>query len=198
MQPKLEQLVNKGLVWQGKPSFLQEHDHLRSGSQSLDEKLGGGWQLGGLHECQQQRPFTEQRLIVPLLNQALKRQLPVFWVAPPALPSAAGLTWQLSQSSYHVVIQAAGLEAAWAFEQILLSGSGLALLWLPQENTDAAMVRRWYKAAQSGLQTGFVFTDAEPQTEARAYTNRVLIQHKHNRVDIIKRRYGWPVNNVAL
>ncbi|RUO76269.1 SulA-like SOS-response cell division inhibitor [Idiomarina seosinensis] len=198
MQPKLQQLVTKGLVWQGKPSSLQEHDYLPSGSQPLDEKLGGGWQLGGLHECQQQRPFTEQRLIVPLLNQALQRQLPVFWVAPPALLSAAGLTWQLCQSSYHVVIEASGLEAAWAFEQILLSGSGLALLWLPQQDTDAAMVRRWYKAAQSGLQAGFVFTGVQSQTEARAYTNRVLIQQQHNRLDIIKRRYGWPLHNVAL
>ncbi|WP_404400780.1 SulA-like SOS-response cell division inhibitor [Idiomarina seosinensis] len=198
MQPKLQQLVNKGLLWQGKQSVIQQQDYLRSGSERLDQALGGGWQLSGLHEIQRQQPFTEQRLLTPLLHQSVQRQLPVFWINPPALVSAAGLYWKLSQSSCHIVVKAKGLEAAWAFEQILLSGTGLALLWLPQQDIEPTLVRRCYKAALSGGQAGFVLTGAAGGPEARAYTNRILINAGATHINIVKRRYGWPVSDVAL
>ena len=198
MQPKLKKLVDKGLLWQGSATVDKQHDHLASGSDRLDEVLGGGWQLSALHECQQHHHFTEQRIITPLLEQALARQKVVFWIAPPALVSAAGLVWQLAQSSLHVVITAQGQEAAWAFEQVLRSGAGIALFWGAQQGIDAGMVRRWYKAVQTGRQAGFVFTDIAQQPEARSYTNRVQLLANGCRLDVVKRRYGWPVMNVAL
>lgn len=198
MQPKLKKLVDKGLLWQGKATSGQQKDYLSTGSAQLDELLGGGWQLAGLHEIQRHYPFTEQGLLTPLLKQALSRQITVFWIAPPAVVSASGLAWQLSQQSLQVVINAKGNEAAWAFEQILQSGAGIAFLWQWQSEIDAGMVRRWYKAVQAGKQTGFIFTDIAHQPEARSYTNRVQLQPTVNRVDVVKRRYGWPVMNIDL
>lgn len=198
MQANLQQLVNKGLLWQGKQDSIQQQDYLRSGSKTLDKALGGGWQLGGLHELQREQPFSEQRLLTPILQQSLERQLPVFWINPPALVSAAGLCWQLAQSSYHIVVQAKGIEAAWAFEQILLSGTGTALLWLPQQDIDPTLVRRCYKAVQTGGQTGFILTDPAIEPEARAYTNRVQLNAAASHINIVKRRYSWPVSRVAL
>lgn len=198
MQPKLKKLVDKGLLWQGRPSSGKQQEYLHSGSDVLDKQLGGGWQLDGLHECQRQNEFTEYRLIKPLLQQALVRQVPVFWINPPALVSAAGLSWQLAEPSLQIIVQAQQQNAAWAFEQVLKSGTGIALFWGSQEDIDANKVRRWYKAAQSGHQPGFVFTGIQSQPEARSYTNRIALQHGGVEVDIVKRRYGWPVQKISL
>lgn len=198
MQPKLKKLVDQGLLWQGNSHSSQHQSYCGSGSETLDEILGGGWQLGGLHELQRPSHFIEQRLLVPLLNYALLQQQPVFWINPPALVSAAGLVWQLSQQSLHVVINTSEQEAAWAFEQILQSGTAVAFLWQQQQHINATTVRRWYKAAQTGKQLAFVLTDIAEQPEAKAYTNRLQLKAGSDHVDVIKRRYGWPVTNVAL
>lgn len=198
MQPQLKHLVEKGLLWQGKDSATQHREYLTTGSHALDEQLGGGWQQDGLHECQLSQPFTEQRLLKPLLKQAVTLQQPIFWITPPALLSAAGLAWQLTQSSRQIVVQATGQQAAWAFEQILQSGTGMAFLWAPAQALEASMVRRWYKAIQLGGLPGFVFTNVQKQEEARSYTNRLRLTDNGQRVAIIKRRYGWPVADIAL
>lgn len=198
MQPKLKKLVDQGLLWQGNSRSNHHQLYLGSGSDALDDTLGGGWQLGGLHELQRPHHFIEQRVLAPLLKQAVARQQPVFWINPPALVSAAGLAWQLSQQSLHVVVRVNEKEAAWAFEQILQSGTAIAFLWQQQQHIDAATVRRWYKAIQVGRQLAFVLTDIAEQPEAKAYTNRLQFKSEGDRVDVIKRRYGWPVMNVAL
>lgn len=198
MQPKLKKLVDQGLLWQGKSHSSQHQSYLSSGSDKLDNVLGGGWQLSGLHELQRQCHFVEQRLLTPLLKQALVQQQTVFWINPPALVSASGLAWQLSQQSLHVVIKATDQEAAWAFEQVLQTGTGIALLWQQQQHINASTVRRWYKAVQTGRQAAFVLTDIAKQPEAKAYTNRIQLHQAAARADVVKRRYGWPVMNVDL
>lgn len=198
MQAKLQQLVNKGLLWQADQSFAPAHRYFNTGYSSLDKVLGGGWQAAGLHEWQCQLSFTEQRLLLPLIEQTQQRQLPMFWINPPAQLSAAGLQWQLTGSACHIVVQGSVIEAAWAFEQILHSGVGLAVLWHAQHQDDATMVRRWHKAAQTGEQAGFVVTTASATSEARAYNSRLLLHSDGHRADILKRRYGWPLTGVQL
>ena len=198
MQPKLKQLVNKGLLWQGRQTHYQEQRFLSTGHPSLNELLGGGWQFDAVHEWQLDSPFIEQKLLWPLLEQLHEMNQPIFWLNPPALLSAAGLRWRLKQAdSLHIVLNTSANEAAWAFEQILQSGAGVAFLWQPESENQSSYVRRWQKAVQQSHQMGFVLTALEKTVEARAYTNRLHL-HPNHTVDVVKRRYGWPVNNISL
>ncbi|MRJ44246.1 SulA-like SOS-response cell division inhibitor [Idiomarina loihiensis] len=198
MQTKLQTLIQQGLVWHGQVTDNQAAT-LSSGFSSLDTALGGGWQYPGLHEWQLPTPFSEQALLLPLIQHAVQQKLSVFWVNPPAWLSAAGLHHYGLNESMQVVVQTSAEKAAWAFEQILQTKNALALGWFAQKETTAQSVRRWYKAAQTG-QMGVVLSEPALNEEARAYSNRVRLKLGESGVtlDILKRKVGWPLEGVVL
>lgn len=197
MQTPLQRLIDKGLVWQGAATHHQA-DCVGSGYQQLDTLLGGGWHCPGLHEWQLHRPFSEQALLLPLVRHAVKQNRSVFWINPPGCLSAAGLEYQGVVGRSQVVV-ATTEHASWAFEQVLQTKDTLALGWFSQKQTTAQCVRRWYKAAQAG-QLGVVVTSPAPTEEARAYSNRLRLRPspKGITLDILKRKAGWPVNDITL
>jgi len=198
MQTKLQTLIQQGLVWHGQVTGSQTPT-LSTGFQSLDNALGGGWQWPGLHEWQLQTPFSEQGLLLPLIQQAVQQNRSVFWINPPACLSAAGLHYYGLNESMQVVIQVNAEQAAWAFEQVLQTKNALALGWFSQKTTTAQYVRRWHKAAQMG-QMGVILTEPALNEEARAYSNRLRLKlYKSGlRLDLLKRKIGWPLANVVL
>lgn len=197
MQTPLQSLIQKGLVWQGVATHHQT-DCVGSGFQQLDALLGGGWHCPGLHEWQLQTPFSEQALLLPLVQKAVKQNRSVFWINPPGWLSAAGLEYQGIVNTTQVVVVTTK-HASWAFEQVLQTKNTLALGWFSQRQTTAQCVRRWYKAAQTG-QLGVVLTPPALTEEARAYSNRVRLSpsSKGIALDILKRKAGWPVHDITL
>lgn len=199
MNTQLHTLMQQGLIWHGQTTDSQATT-LSSGFQQLDKVLGGGWQYPGLHEWQLQTPFSEQALLLPLIQQAVtQKQAAVFWINPPAWLSAAGLHSCGLNESMQVVIQTNAEKAAWAFEQVLQTRNALALGWFEQKTTTAQCVRRWYKAAQTG-QMGVVLSEPALTEEARAYSNRLRLRPSGTgvKLDLLKRKSGWPLENVAL
>ncbi len=199
MQPNLQRLIEKGVVWQGQTKAPQADHYIKTGFSKLDELLGGGWQTPGLHEWQLETPFSEQRLLLPLAQQAIEQGLAVFWVNPPAQLSAASLHYHDLADAMHVVVEAKASDACWALEQILQTKNTMAFAWLPQKETTSPKVRRWYKAADSG-QMGIVISGFSDHPEARPYSNRLKIRLTENglALDILKRKSGWPVENIEL
>lgn len=199
MQPHLQQLIDKGIVWQGQTKVAQANDYIKTGFPRLDDLLGGGWQSPGLHEWQLEAPFSEQRLLLPIAQQVIEQGLAVFWVNPPAQLSAASLIYHGLADAMHIVVEADEKDACWAFEQILQTKNTAAFVWLPQNETTSPKVRRWHKASESG-QMGVVITGCSQHAEARPYSNRLKVRLNENAlcVDILKRRSGWPVENIKL
>jgi cell division inhibitor SulA len=199
MQPNLQRLIEQGVVWQGQTKAEQTTGYVKTGFSKLDELLGGGWQTPGLHEWQLNDPFSEQRLLLPLAQQAIEQGLAVFWVNPPAQLSAAGLHYHELGNAMHIVVEAKQSDACWALEQILRTKNTMAFAWLSQKETTASNVRRWYKAAESG-QTGIVITEFSHNLEARPYSNRLKVRLTEGgfALDILKRKSGWPVENIEL
>lgn len=198
MQTQLQTLMQQGLIWHGQTTESQVAT-LSSGFSQLDKALGGGWQYPGLHEWQLETPFSEQTLLLPLIQQAVEQKQAVFWINPPAWLSAAGLHSCGLNESMQVVIQTNAEKAAWAFEQVLQTKSALALGWFEQKTTTAQCVRRWYKAAQTG-QMGVVLSEPALTEEARAYSNRLRLRLSGTgaTLDLLKRKFGWPLENLAL
>lgn len=198
MQTKLQTLMRQGLIWHGQVTDNRTAA-LSSGFQSLDTALGGGWQYPGLHEWQLPKAFSEQALLLPLVQQAVRQRQSVFWVNPPGWLSAAGLHHYGLHESMQVVIQTNPEKAAWAYEQVLQTKNSLVLGWFRQKITTAQCVRRWHKAAQTG-QMGVVLTEPALNEEARAYSNRVRLKFSEAGItlDLLKRKVGWPLENVAL
>ncbi|RUO69719.1 ImuA family protein [Idiomarina ramblicola] len=198
MQTQLQALMQQGLIWHGQVTDSRTAV-LCTGFRSLDKALGGGWQYPGVHEWQLQTAFSEQALLLPLVQQAVRQKQSVFWINPPAWLSAAGLHHYGLHESMQVVIQTHPEKAAWAFEQVLQTKNALALGWFGQKVTTAQCVRRWHKAAQTG-QMGVVLTEPALNEEARAYSNRLRLKLSETGItlDLLKRKVGWPLENVVL
>lgn len=198
MQTKLQALIQQGVIWHGETTG-SEAATLSTGFEQLDKILGGGWQYPGLHEWQLQHSFSEQKLLLPLIQQAVQQKQSVFWINPPAWLSAAGLHHYGLTGSMQVVIQTNPEKSVWAFEQVLKTKEALALGWFAQKTTTAQCVRRWYKAAQTG-QMGVVLTEPASNEEARAYSNRLRLKLSEAGItlDLLKRKAGWPLENIVL
>lgn len=189
----IQELLAKGLVWQG-----QQHEsdngqrHFSTGYPQLDKTLGGGWLAGSVNELQLSRHYVgELALLLPVLRTSTG----TVWLNPPQEPYAPG--WQQQQlpiAQQHVLRTETERDALWALQQTLQAGCmPVVLAWFA--NVSATAVRLMQQCAQQHQVTVFVFTSEQSQTEARAYTNRLLLERNTNGffVHVLKRRYGWPL-----
>lgn len=193
-EPLLKKLVAKGWLWQGQnlPPQKAEHAFLDSGWPELNQHLGGGWLQGSVNEIQLHTPFSgELALLMPLLQQ---QNRPIVWLNPPAQPYAPGLrTQQLEPQQQWYLTETDPQRAVWAIEQCLQAETvGVVMAWLPE--LSAACVRRLQQTAEQHQQLVFIFTAKQPQSEARAYVNRLrLYWHDGLHIELFKRRFGWPL-----
>ncbi|TRW48654.1 hypothetical protein FM042_06610 [Aliidiomarina halalkaliphila] len=194
MQPFLQQLMDRGALWQGRQSHVQELAWVSAADPLLDQALGGGWVRSRIHELQVQQRFSgEMPLLAPAINNAVARGLSVFWVAPPAIPNAPALASTGAESRHIVLTPNDESDALWAAETILYSGqAGVLLLWA--KKLSATATRRLHLAASDSDAYVFVITDWQPE-EARSYGTRLRIHHEQGQVQwqILKRHGGWPV-----
>ena len=196
---QVEALVKQGLVWQGQQAPLHKSPSsvLTTGWPELDQRLGGGWLQGCVHELQLQLPFIgELALLFPLLSQP---NITSLWVNPPAVPYAPGLSYQNIALSQQVVVQEPDdMLALWAAEQALQSKAVDLVLFWHASGLSAAAVRRLQQAAEAAQKTVFIITATQPEDDARAYAMRLRLTSPLGgcsalQIAVLKRRYGWPL-----
>ncbi|RUO66479.1 SOS cell division inhibitor SulA [Pseudidiomarina planktonica] len=189
----IQELLAKGLVWQGQQQLEDSAQrYLSTGYPELDKTLGGGWLAGSVNELQLAQNYSgELALLLPLLREVTG----TVWLNPPQEPYAPG--WhhqQLDITQQYVIRTETERDALWALQQSLQAGCmPVVLAWFA--SLSATAVRLIQQCAQQHQVTVFVFTSEQSQTEARAYTNRLLLERsaKGFFVNVLKRRYGWPL-----
>ncbi|CUA88818.1 hypothetical protein [Pseudidiomarina woesei] len=194
---QVEALVKQGLVWQGQqaPLHRSPSNVLTTGWPELDQRLGGGWLQGCVHELQLQQQFIgELTLLLPLLSQP---NITTLWINPPATPYAPGLIYQDIALLQQVIVQEPDNKLAlWAAEQAVQSKAVDLVLFWHTTGLSAAAVRRLQQAAEAAQKTVFIVTAIQPEDDARAYAMRLRltkIAAAPLQVEVLKRRYGWPL-----
>ncbi|WP_194756612.1 hypothetical protein [Aliidiomarina indica] len=194
MQAHLQQLIDRGALWQGRQAQSQAVTLVSAADSVLDQALGGGWVRSRIHELQVQQSFSgEMALLAPAIKDAATRELAIFWIGPPAIPNAPALASTGAQSQHIVLTPSDETDALWAAETILHSGqAGVLLLWA--KKLSATATRRLHLAASESDAYVFVITGWQPE-EARSYGTRLRIHHEQGQVQwqILKRHGGWPV-----
>lgn len=180
-------------------------DGIGSGFPALDAELVDcGWPPAGLTELLCAAPgIGELRLVSPALASlcATEDRL-ITWVAPPFVPYAPALQAAgIDLAKVLLVHPDSHGEALWALEQALRTGACSAVLgWLSEPRLKFAELRRLQFAARQGGTWGSLFRPADAVGEPSAAELRLRLEPRHCglRVDIVKRRGGWPLPGIEL
>ncbi len=206
----LDALMQSNRLWRAGERSAQTQA-LPTGYQALDVLLpGGGWPDSGLVELLAARTgIGELRLLMPVLARLSRGARWIAWVAPPYLPYAPALAAEnLDLSRVLMVYPRGPQDGFWALEQALRAGTCAAVLAWPQ-TLDARAMRRLQLAAEAGNSVGFLFRNStasrQPSTaqlrlqlDCPASTNAGEIDIQRLRVNVLKRRGGWPAGPVSL
>lgn len=194
MQPQLQQLMASGALWQGHQSQMHDTIRVSTGDALLDQALAGGWIRRRVHELQLPYPFCGEMALLGLVMQdAAQRNMPIFWISPPALPHASALS-RMGKKAQHIVLSPTKTsDALWAAETILHSRqAGALFLWI--DNASATAIRRLHLAASESEAYVFVLTTWQPE-DARSYGTRLRLHHAYEYIQwqVLKRHGGWPI-----
>lgn len=191
MNPDLEQLKQRRLVWRGRDAArpLEARD---SGWPELDERLGG---LPGAGVVVIQAPpgIGELRLLWPSMGQ--QSRLTVL-IAPPYRIGAEGwLGGGVTLEKLLVLHPDTTQAALWATEQSLKSGTcDSACLWLAQR-LQPIQARRLQLAARAGQSTLFLFSPPTLEIPHLPIDLHLALSAVPQgvRVEVRRRRQGRPL-----
>lgn len=192
--------------------FPDEHGHgaaangIGTGFPTLNEALlHRGWPRAGLMELLTDAyGIGELRLLAPgLAALSVAENRWVAWVNPPFVPYApawqafgvdlAKMLWLRSRDAR---------EGVWATEQALKTGACSAVLgWLPEANLSFSALRRLLLAARRGTTWACLFRPTSAAKSASVAELRLRLTPRSDerlRVDVVKRRGGWPLANIEL
>ena len=155
----LQDLIASRQLWRGRTTAPVESAQ-PTGHASLDGALPtGGWPEGALTEILLPADGVgEIDLLVPTLVRLTQAKHRIVLVTPPYVPYPPGWQARGVSMAYVHVIDAEPIEALWALEQCLRSGSCAAVIGWPRK-IDHAGLRRLQVAAKTGNTLGFVFRD---------------------------------------
>ena len=167
--------------------------------------LHRGWPRAGLTEllcdaC----GIGELRLLAPGLTalcrneaRAIALVMPPFVPYPPALRDIG-----VDVARVLLIRPRNQREALWAMQQALGTGACSAVLgWLPETSLGFANLRRLLLAARQGEAWGCLFRPAQAAENASAAELRLHLSPLPGgrlRVDVVKRRGGWPLSGIEL
>ncbi len=194
-------------LWRAGELSRQRDLGLATGYAALDDHLpGAGWPANGLVElllpC---AGIGELRLLLPALAELSRRQQRwVAWVNPPFIPYAPAL-------------QAAGVdinkillihprqhdEALWALERACRSGTcSAALAWLDESKLKLKDTQRLQVAAKQGGTLTCLLRPHSARQQPSMAELRLALEATDSpgraRLDIVKRRGGWPLEDLEV
>ena len=196
-------------LWRARdfPQFAQERrSGIGTGFAELDAAFfDGGWPRSGLAELLCDTPgIGELRLLVPALAALSSgEERWIAWVAPPFVPFAPALAAAgIDLAKLLLVRTDSASDALMAMELALKTGACSAVLgWLPEASLGFSELRRLLIAARQGGTWGSLFRPANTRRNASAAELRLRLHPGAAdglRVDIVKRRGGWPVADMQL
>ena len=204
-----QNLLKHPLLWRGQQ--LTQHGSqptVHTGFERLDEHLPGqGWPLGGLVEMLLAHAgIGELRLLVPALA-ALQNSLHdswSVWINPPFIPYAPALQAAGVNGKRLLVVHPKTAEDfLWTLEATCKSAScGAVLAWPVADKLKPQDTRRIQMAAKQGHTFACLFrTLAKRHINSMAELRLALHPAKtphHLLLDIVKRRGGWPIEQLKL
>ena len=191
-----------------------EADGIGSGFPALDEVLfDQGWPRGGLVELLLDEPGVGELSLLgsALASLSTTEERLIAWIAPPFVPFAPALCAAgIDVSKVLMVHPNNHADALWTFEQVLKTGACSALLgWLAERELKFAEIRRLQFAARQGRTWASLFRPARAADNPSPAELRLRLwprrpasgsARRHNglRLDIVKRRGGWPLSGLEL
>ena len=187
-------------AWQG------DEGGVPTGFAALDAAfLHRGWPRAGLTEllcdaC----GIGELRLLAPGLTALCRDEArSIALVMPPFVPYPPALRDIGVDVARVLLIRPRNQrEALWAMQQALGTGACSAVLgWLPETSLGFANLRRLLLAARQGEAWGCLFRPAQAAESASAAELRLHLSPLPGgrlRVDVVKRRGGWPLSGIEL
>lgn len=190
----------------------QQKPGIPSGYKQLDEHLPGkGWPVAGLMEFMlTSAGVGELRLLVPALQRLSQSEARwLTWINPPFIPYAPALqSVGIDTRKILLIHPRTHLDALWALERACKSGScSMALAWLDEKKLKLKDTQRLQVAAKQGQTSTCLFRPKTALTQSSMAELRLALnplkplnplRPGQVSVDILKRRGGWPVNNVVL
>jgi protein ImuA len=203
-------LLNHPLLWRGKDllnrsGISHSNPTLSSGHPELDGQLqGGGWPQQGLVDLLLPHAgIGELRLILPIL-ETLTQTSYVVWINPPFVPYAAALdAFGVNPRNLLVVQTQTHEETLWSMDRCCLSaGCAAVLAWPEEHKLSIKETRRVQLAARSGHTLAIFFRPIGAAARSSLAELRLALRPTDDvdqlAVDIIKRKGGWPVQNIRL
>ena len=179
---------------------------ISTGFPTLNEALSHqGWPRAGMMELLTNAyGIGELRLLAPgLAELSVAENRWIAWVGPPFVPYAPA--WQafgVDLAKMLWIRPKNAREGVWAAEQALKTGACSAVLgWLPEADLSFSALRRLLLAARRGAAWACLFRPASAAVSASAAELRLRLTPRGDarlRVDVVKRRGGWPLANIEL
>jgi hypothetical protein len=210
-----QQLADQGLlkrdqVWRASATHTVTPG-IRTGYEQFDEMLAGrGWPARGLAEVLFKQPGQgELRLFHPALAHLSQTQNRwIVWVAPPYIPYPPALASAGIDLRKLLVVQPTTVkDQLWTIEKALSSCSCSAVMAWP-EQIDYKQLRRLQVASKDGDCLGILFrSEAVAQQPSPAelrlrlepgQDNSAFSDHSIIRLEILKRKGGWPTASFNL
>lgn len=203
-------LLNHPLLWRGKDllnnsGVRHTGPTLPSGHPELDSQFqGGGWPQQGLVDLLLPHAgIGELRLILPILETLTQTRF-VVWINPPFIPHASALNAFGVNPRNQLVVQTRTHEdALWSMERCCLSqGCAAVLAWPEERKLNIKETRRVQLAARSGQTLAIFFRPIDAVERSSLAELRLALRPTdcvdQLAVDIVKRKGGWPVQNIRL
>ena len=194
MNPILEHLKNKNLIWQANHTSQMACAN-STGFRELDTHLQGGFPQSGVMDIDSPIGIGELRLLLPdLLTRQQNGDRLLVFIAPPMHINSEMLAKFGFELQRVLVLQAASSkQALWCAEQCLASGCCYGVvLW--QQDIAVNQVKRLQLAADKG---DALLTLLRQQKQVHmalpvslALRLRALPQGLH--IEVTKRKGGWP------
>lgn len=204
---KTEQLLKHPNLWRaGQLDQAPKEPGIATGYADLDALLPGeGWPTAGLAEFMlASAGVGELRLLAPALGALSQQQERwIAWINPPFIPYAPALQAAGIDISKILLIHPRNHDdMLWALERAARSGScSCVLAWPEERKLKLKDTQRLQLASKQGRTLTCLFRPQAAAAHASMAELRVALGHAPPgdlRLDILKRRGGWPVQQVCL
>jgi len=197
MSELLNTLIHDARVWQGHRQSRPQASGEPTGYTALDQQLAqSGWPVGALSECLMDHDgIGELQLVLPLMRRVAQAKRTVFWINPPHIPYAPALLRHGVPLEQVVVIRPGSSgDTLWTLENCLRSAvTGLVLAW--PGRLASRDIRRLQLAAETGHTACVLFRSRRHASQNSPAALRLELEaapRQSLRVNVLKRRGGWP------